>query len=116
MRPRFQADADLNQEIVDGLKRREPSIDFQTADELGLRGLADPKVLILAASGDRILVTHVRRTMPRHFGKFLLRHSSPGVILISQNLAIGKAIDELFIIWLASEHDEWQNRIIDLPL
>jgi len=54
--------------------------------------------------------------MPRHFGKFLLRHSSPGVILISQNLAIGKAIDELFIIWLASEHDEWQNRIIDLPL
>jgi len=33
MTARFQADADLNMEIVAGGLRREPSIDFQTADE-----------------------------------------------------------------------------------
>ncbi len=33
MTVRFQADADLKAEIVAGVLRREPSIDFQTADE-----------------------------------------------------------------------------------
>ena len=33
MRPRFQADADFNQKIVLGLRRREPVIDFE--DEIG---------------------------------------------------------------------------------
>ena len=35
----FQADADLNAEIVAGVLRREPRIDFQTADEAHLRGV-----------------------------------------------------------------------------
>jgi hypothetical protein len=29
---RYQADADLNQAIVTGVLRREPTVDFQTAD------------------------------------------------------------------------------------
>jgi hypothetical protein len=34
-----KADADLDEDIVTGLRRREPGIDFQTATEAGLRGL-----------------------------------------------------------------------------
>ena len=45
MRIRFQADADLNQAILQGTIRREPTIDFQTANEAGLSGLNDPEVL-----------------------------------------------------------------------
>lgn len=45
MKVRFQADADLNAEIVAGVLRREPSIDFQTADEANLRRFPDPEVL-----------------------------------------------------------------------
>ncbi|MDP1586812.1 MAG: hypothetical protein Q8M07_03615 [Prosthecobacter sp.] len=33
MKPRFQADADLDQRIVAGLARLEPAVDFQTAHE-----------------------------------------------------------------------------------
>jgi len=33
MKIRFQADADLNEDIVSGVLRLEPSIDFQTAVE-----------------------------------------------------------------------------------
>jgi len=33
MTVRFQADADLNAEMVAGVRRREPSSDFQMADE-----------------------------------------------------------------------------------
>jgi len=45
MRPRFQADADLNQKIVFGLRRREPLVDFLDARQGGLIGLPDHEVL-----------------------------------------------------------------------
>ncbi|HWQ36719.1 MAG TPA: hypothetical protein VNQ79_28060 [Blastocatellia bacterium] len=41
MKIRFQADADLNEDILTGTRRREPLIDFQTADEAGNRDLND---------------------------------------------------------------------------
>ena len=56
MKIRFQADADLNEDIVSGIVRRHPEIDFQTATEAGLSGLSDEDVLKIAASKDRILV------------------------------------------------------------
>jgi hypothetical protein len=113
---RFQADADLNVEIVTGVLRREPSIDFHTADEANLRRLREPEVLALAAQESRILVTHDRRTMPRHFAEFILHHSSPGVFIIAQTVSIRVAIEELLLVWAASESAEWRNLIVELPL
>jgi hypothetical protein len=43
------------------------------------------------------------------------KHSS-GVFLIPQNLDVGTAIDELQLIWLASEASEWEDRLVWLPL
>ena len=57
---RFQADADLRQAIVTGVIRRQPSLDFQSANEAGLQGLKDPEVLAFAARDGRVLVTHDR--------------------------------------------------------
>jgi predicted nuclease of predicted toxin-antitoxin system len=116
MKVRFQADADLNAEIVAGVLRREPSIDFQTADEANFRRLADPEVLALAAQENRILATHDRRTMPRHFADFILHHSSPGVFIIAQTISVRMVIEELLLIWTASESAEWRNLIVELPL
>ncbi len=116
MRTRFQADADLNEEIVAGVIRREPSIDFQTAEGANLRGLSDPEVLALAAKGNRILVTHDRRTMPRHFADFIFKNDSPGVLLIAQNVSVRIAIEQLLLVWAASESEEWVNLIVELPL
>ena len=116
MKIRFQADADLYVEIVAGVLRREPGIDFQTADEARLRGLLDPEVLALAAQENRILVTHDRRTMPRHFADYLLHHSSSGVFIIAQNMNVRVAIEELLLIWTASESEEWRNLIVEIPL
>ncbi len=39
---RFQADADFNEIILRATLRREPALDFQTAEDAGLRGLSDP--------------------------------------------------------------------------
>jgi predicted nuclease of predicted toxin-antitoxin system len=116
MTVRFQADADLNAEIVAGVLRREPSIAFQTADEANLRQVPDPEVLALAAQENRILVTHDRRTMPRYFADFILHHSSPGVFIIAQTMSVRAAIEELLLVWAASESEEWRNLIVELPL
>jgi hypothetical protein len=116
MKVRFQADADFNAEIVAGVLRREPLVDFQSADEARLRGVPDHDVLALAAAEGQILVTHDRRTMPRHFAEFVREHSSPGVFIIGQNMSVRAAIEDLLIVWAASDSEEWRNLIIALPL
>ena len=63
MRPRFQADANLNAKIVSGLRRRAPSLDFQTASGAHILDLTDPEVLAIAASEGRIIVSHDRETI-----------------------------------------------------
>lgn len=84
MKVRYQADADLNEDIVTGVLHREPAIDFQTAHEARLEGMSDADVLALAAREGRILVTHDRRTMPKHFGAFISsQQQSPGLFIIS---------------------------------
>ena len=116
MKVRFMGDYDFNGEILDGLLRREPSIDFVSGHESDLEGLPDPDVLERAANEGRVLVTHDQRTMPHHFGDFLLRRNSPGVFIIPQRIEIASGIDELLLIWSASEADEWINLILYLPL
>jgi len=113
---RFLADADLNYAIVKGCRRQEPPLDFLSASEARLQGVPDPEILAFAAEQNRILVTHDFHTMPRHFGEFLMRRrSSPGVFLVSQHAPIGEVIDELILIWAASNAEEWKNRIVKVP-
>ena len=115
MKPRFQADADLNEDIVKGVLRREPKVDFRTATSARFRGLSDQEVLIVAAEEGRILVSHDRKTMPRTFAQFIQGQTSPGLFLVSQKTDLLIAIESLLLAWSASDHDEWTNRIVVLP-
>jgi Domain of unknown function (DUF5615) len=112
---RFQADADLRQAIVAGVTRRQPSLNFQSANEAGLECIKDPEVLALAARDARVLVTHDRKTMPTEFGRFIMSQTSSGVLILSQNLPISDAIDALILVWEASTAEEWLNQIMSLP-
>jgi hypothetical protein len=116
MRPRFQADADFNHKIVVGLRRREPVIDIINAHEGGLVGVPDPEVLTMAAESGRILVSHDRKTMPSYFTRFRETRSSPGIIIVAQNLDIGAAIEDLLLIWAATNAEEWAERIGFVPI
>lgn len=115
MKIRFQADADFNEDIVAGVLRREPRVDFQTAGEAGLRGLGDLQALAMAAKEGRILVSHDRKTMPRHFADFLQSNSSPGLFIVSQKTDLLSAIEGLIFVWAASEAEEWVNTICAIP-
>ena len=91
-------------------------MDFVSAGDAGVRGLPDPEVLAVAAAQNRILVTHDIRTMPQHFARFLMQTGfCPGVFLVSQNEPIGEVVDDLVLVWAASDQAEWVNRILRIP-
>jgi predicted nuclease of predicted toxin-antitoxin system len=111
MKVRFQADADFSQRIVSAVRRQEPTIDFQTAQALGLRGLDDLNVLALAAREGRVLVSHDLTTMPDHFAKFVETDTSAGLLIIRQKVSIRRALEELLHVWIESEANDWLNQM-----
>jgi hypothetical protein len=116
MKIRFQADGDLNEDIVTGVIRRVPEIDFQTATDAQLSGVVDEQVLVFCADEGRVLVSHDWQTMPYHFADFIAGQTSPGVLIIPQSLEVREAIEELILLWSASEAEEYVNNIRRLPL
>jgi predicted nuclease of predicted toxin-antitoxin system len=62
-RPRFLADHDLNEHIIDGVMRREPRLEFIRVRDLSLDGAPDDQVLSEAAARGLIVVSHDVNTM-----------------------------------------------------
>jgi hypothetical protein len=117
MKIRFQADNDVAPALVRGVQTRNPGMDFQTAQAAQLDGVPDPEVLAKAAAAGRLLVTHDLSTMPDHFADFISNNNfCPGVFLIPQDLPLGRAIEELVLIWETSEAEEWYGSIAHIPL
>jgi len=55
--------------------------------------------------------------MPAHFRQYISAGvKSPGVILLREGTSIAAAIEELVLIWSASEAEEWINRLLWIPL
>jgi hypothetical protein len=116
-RPRFLADHDLNEAIVDGVCRREPLIRFVRARAAGLAGRPDPEVLDYAALHGLLVVSHDVNTMPAHATERLSEgRPMPGLLMVRQTLPLSIAIDQLVMIWAASEGEEWADLIVFLPL
>ena len=64
----------------------------------------------------QLVITHDRRTMPRHFADFIRSHASPGVFIIAQHMRVRVASEKLLLLWAASDSEEWINLIVKLPL
>ena len=108
----FRADNDLNRDIIRGLLRRRPEIDFIHSD---LHRLSDREVLELAAREGRLLVTHDVSTIPPLFASLRTQLESPGVILIPQTFALNSAIERLLDLWQLTTQEDWRNRLCYLP-
>ena len=72
MTVRFLADENLDTDIIQALRAREPAIDILDVKTAGLRGTGDSELLELAVQQDRVLITYDRNTMTR---KGWRRHS-----------------------------------------
>lgn len=116
-RPRFLADHDLNEAIVNGALRLEPAIEFYRARDLGLSERPDDEVLDWAKANDPIVVSHDVNTMPAAAQRRLRANAGlAGLILIQQSNPVRESIEHLVLIWSATEADEWFGQICFLPL
>ena len=85
--------------------------------QVGLAGFKDPALLKWAAQNGRTVVTHDIKTM-RPFAEQLLQRGEPmaGLILVPENLGIGRAIHDLELTIACHLQSELRDRIEHLPL
>jgi hypothetical protein len=111
------ADENFNNDIVRGLLRRNPNLDIVRVQDVGLRGEEDPVILEWAANEGRVVLTHDAATMASFaYERVKAGLSMPGVIEVADDLPLAQVIDDILLIAETSERDEWEGRVIYLPL
>lgn len=116
-RPRFLADHDLNEHIVSGVLRREPALTILRVRDLGLEQRLDDEILAFASREGLLVVSHDVNTMPAAaHARRAAGGSFPGLFMVQQSSPIRPIIDNLVLIWAASELHEWSNQVVFLPI
>ncbi len=114
---RLAADENFNNRIVRGLQRRLPNVDVLRVQDSEIAGADDPAVLEWCAVEHRVLLTHDFETIPGFVAeRFAAGLGVSGVILASASLPIGDVIEDLMVVLTCSQDDEFENRLVFLPL
>lgn len=96
---RLLFDHDFNHDILRGLKRRIPELNYLTPEMLGNIREKDANHLIWAANENRVIITHDVNTFVDAANERLRRGEKMfGLITVPQTMPIGDAIIELEII------------------
>jgi predicted nuclease of predicted toxin-antitoxin system len=113
---RLLADENLDGRIISGLLRRQPALDLVRVQDVGLSGCDDPTILSWAATDERLLLTHDRKTIP---GFAVRRVTSgermPGVVVVATRGSIQAVIDALLLLACASLPGEWEGQVLTVP-
>lgn len=115
--PKFLADHDLNEHIVVGVIRRASTGVFSRVREVGLYNRPDEDILDYAAQHGFIVVSHDVNTLPAAaYARLAAGNKIAGLLMVQQTHPISTIIDNLLLIWSASEAEEWENQVYFLPL
>lgn len=111
------SDENFDGKILRGLKRRRPDLDIVRVQDVVLGSASDPEILAWAAGENRILLTHDRETVPS-FAIDRVRDSQPmpGVFLVSDQMPIGQAIDEVLLATECLSPEECANLVKFFPV
>jgi predicted nuclease of predicted toxin-antitoxin system len=113
----FLVDHNFNEHIMDGLTRRDPTLEFTHVRDVGLAAAPDQEILEWAAAHRLVLLTHDRKTVPPlALARITEGLPMPGVFLLRDDLPIGQAIDELLIAAVCLLPAECENLIRYFPL
>jgi len=114
---RLLTDEDFNHDILRGLIRRVPHLDFVLVHDVGLTSQSDPVLLKWAARNDRSILTQDAKTMIPYAEQLVREEQSmAGLIVVPQSLGIGRAIDDLELVVECYSQAEMRNKIQRLPL
>ncbi|HEX3151340.1 MAG TPA: DUF5615 family PIN-like protein [Gemmataceae bacterium] len=85
--------------------------------DVGLRTEDDETILEWAAAHGYAFVTYDRNTIPRFANQRMAAGlAMPGILIVDDHLPIGLAIEELVIAAYCANDDEFENRIVFIPL
>jgi len=114
---RLLFDENFDNDIIRGLRRRNPGLDLIRVQDVGLRSADDPTILEWAANQGYIVFTHDVETMVDFaYERIRAEKPMPGLFEVNRKLPIGAAIEEILIVAECSLPDEWENQVIYLPL
>src|SRR5262245_41496201 len=113
---RLVSDEDVHDDIIRGLRRREPTLDIVRVVDVGLDHTADPIILEWAASHERVLVTGDLNTMVGFaWDRVQSALPMPGVLALLENLGVGRVIDDILLVALCYAPEEIKDQVLFIP-
>lgn len=113
---KFLADENFNNDILRGVWRRISDASFTRVQDTEMAGADDPRILAYAAEPDYILITHDIKTIPPYFYERLKAGLLvSGIFLVHKQTPIGRVVDALELIILASEQSDWSGKVTYIP-
>lgn len=116
---KYLLDENVDRALLDGLHQHHPEITVWIIGDPGTprRKTPDPDILVWCEANQFILVTNNRSTMPIHLKNHLAAGGHmPGIFILNPGMPHGETIDELALIWEASEPDEYVDQIRHIPI
>jgi hypothetical protein len=111
-------DEDVHDDIIRGLRRREPALDIVRVVDVGLGHTPDPLILEWAAREGRVLITGDLNSMVGFaLGRVQAGLPMPGVLALKENVGIGRVIDDILLVaqcYTADEMKDWA--VLYIPL
>jgi hypothetical protein len=111
------SDENFNADILRGLYRGWADLDVVRVQEVGLNASPDADILAWAAENGRIVLTHDRDTMVHcAYERVRAGQAMPGVFLVSDQMPLGQAVEELLLAIECLSPEECKNFVRFFPL
>lgn len=115
---RYLCDEHVPEQLMDALIQREPAIEISiVGQELAPpKGTLDPEVLLFAEQEKLALITNDKKSMARHVESHQAEgHHTLGVFYLRSGFPILRYVEDLILIWSASEAEDWRDHMEWLP-
>ena len=110
---RLASDADVNGDIIRGLRRDSPEIDLVRVQDVLPEGTPDPEVLEWATAENRVLLTNDRKTMVGFANqRAKAGELMPGLIATTNNQPVGSAIEDILLVAECMSEEEIRERVV----
>lgn len=119
MKVRFLLDENLSPKLKVAVLRLNPTIDILRVGDPDAPplGTLDPELLRSLELSQRILVTDNRKSMPRHLeAHWKAGGHIWGLFWLRPSATLNSWAEALFLIWEASDAEEWVDKVDWIPL
>jgi hypothetical protein len=119
MRIRFLLDENVSPRVKVALWRRHAAIDvLRVGDpQAPPLGTIDPDILRYLEQARRVLITGNRASMPGHVAVHLVGGGHHwGIFRLRRRTTFQQVVEELCLLWAASEDEEWIDQLAWIPL